>query len=598
MTPIATEDAARSTELGQQLADLQQAASVVSDQIRGTNANFYKHLAELYMWWRGASALEGYLDAEYTKLGKRFKRRISSSINFAPLFWLTWGHDNGLTDDKAGRWSRVLNKLHNLYETEKQYRTDSVPKLQNYIELKGGVDGLVGYGTPAKNVDGGDDEGGNDDDGGDGLSDDDVDDLFANAPARMSTAEISAALFGKAKAFYGAIQAPATIDLNATIPLTSDGMGVVLVRKVGDKYQLIGASSDETLVKPVATQTYLQDYSALPQSIRSIVETISTQCLPKQLQSFYADLQDAGAKSAGGSKVRAVRRLMYRHAKGEFVLSPIRAESGVVTVAKPTQPVLASVSRDVFLSTRSRRALERRLISGRDFNLFVPTNLVVIPAYPHDNVASHAIRVQNEFDTTDFLHLDFWPFYDSVPVPRGQLIADAPKASRNTWRASLGLAWFRKFALEFTSPWALSHGTHIRREHQNVFLLVFDTAGLTVHFVYRAGKFESEKTVDFGGVTPAGKAISVYVLSKDFAVAMQSVADLGLTSAVELVVDADGLAMKFATTAADFRIYIPTCSIDGTRSIKRFKNYEPVPVAPDPFEDYNDQAEGDFDPES
>ena len=178
MTRTATEDAARSAELGQRLADLQQAASIVSDQIRGTNANFYKHLAELYMWWRGASEVEGYLDAEYKKLGKRLKKRISSGINFAPLFWLTWGHDNGLTDDKAGRWSRVLNKLHNLYESEAQYRTDSVPKLQNYIEQKGGVDGLVGYGSAAKgaDVDGDEDAGVNDDDGGDGLSDDDVDD--------------------------------------------------------------------------------------------------------------------------------------------------------------------------------------------------------------------------------------------------------------------------------------------------------------------------------------------------------------------------------------------------------------------------------------
>ena len=539
------------------------------------------------------SAVDDYLDAAYKTTGRKYKKKLKDGrTNFAPLFWLTWGHNNDLTDDKAGRWSRVLNALHTVYEAEKQYSTDSVAKLQNYIQNNGGVEGLGGYGKATDDEPDGDDTSDEE-----GLTDEEADALVNDEGPGLDMSTKLALLYGKAKAFYSAVASPATIDLNYTIPTTEDGMGLVLVRKVGDKYQLVGTSSDETIVKPVAMQTYLQDFAALPQSIRTIIETISTQCLPSPLQGFYEALVDRSAKCAGVGSLKSVRRLMYIHARGEFVLSPTRADSGVVTIARPGQPILANASRDAWLSTISRRALERRLISGHDFNLYAPTNDTVVPEYgPQIGLASHAIRVQRQFAASDFLHLDFWPFYESMRAPRGQLIAFPLQPGFGKWRASLSLAWFRKFALEFTTPWVRSHGTHIKRPHQNVLQLSFNKSALTVHFVHRDDVFEAEVTVRFGSLSAAGKDISVYALTKDFVVAMQAIADLGAVSAIDVEVDADVIAVNFSTSAAAYKLYIPTCTLSGVRSTEHFTPYEPKAVTPDEVEDYyDDQQEGDFD---
>lgn len=597
---------ASSIELGQKLMELQAAASVVSHHIITTNKAFYDHLAKLYMWWREANQVPGYLAGEYATIGKKYKTKVKHGINFAPLFWLTWGYDNGLTDDKTGRWSRAMNKLHDKYESERQYKTDSVPKLATYIDQSGGVDGLVGYGKKTDIDDATDDDNVDDDaidsDTENGASDADPVTNSNTTESRVSSEptatlpEMLAQLYGCAKDYYGAVSTPSTINLNATIPLTEDGMGLVLVRKVGNVYQLVGASNDETIVKPVAMQTYLQDFTALPKSIRAIVEIVSTQCLPKRIQSFYKALADDAAKGTASAGKKSVRRLMYLHATGEFILSPIRAEAGVVTYAKPMNPVLDNATADLFMPTRNRRTMESKLITAHDFNLFAPSNLAVVPQYTaSSNLASHAIRLQNRFAPTDYLHLEFWPFYDRMPMPRGQLRAKELKVGSGTWHATLNLAWFRKFSLEFISKWINSHASHIKRTHQQVFKLEFSKFSLDVHFVYREGQFESNVVVDFDTGPTNGNAIAVHVLTKDFAVAMQAVADLGVTTAIEFDVDSDGIALHFETSAATYRVVIPTCTLDGVRSGKHFTQYEPQPFVIDAFEDYNDQAEGDFD---
>lgn len=590
--PAAPASSAKATSkpalLTQQLMQLQDAASVVAGLYRSANRIFYKHVAELYMWWRDARHVQGYLEAAYATTGKKHKS-LKQGINFSRLFWLAWGPDNGLTDDKANRCSRVLNKLHELYESQKQYHTDSVAKLGNYLDNNGGINGLVGYG---KTVD-------VDDDSDDGDDDDEVEAAPVLDTPLISTDAMLAELFSSARDFYCAVASPSTVVLDATIPLTADGLGLVLVRKVGSQYQLIGASRDDTMVRPVAVQTYLHDYTALPQALRVVVETLSMQCLPRNLQKFYNSLEDDAAKSAMAGKVKSVRRLLYMHASGEILLSPMHAQSGVVTIAKPKQPVFANARNDIFLSTRSRRAVERRLIADSDFNFYQTASVSVIPEFTTPNLASHLIRLQHRFVPNDYVHMDFWPFYTSASSPFAQLAVSSIKSGFGTWQGRLSLAWLRKFALEFTTPWLSNHGLNITRDHQKVFLLAFGMRELTMHFVCRAGRFENEIAVGFDGATTGGDVLAVCVLSKDFAVAMQAVADLGVVSEVNLEVDSDVLALRFSTTAADYRLYIPTCTVGGVRSSKHFKSHVPATsvFSADTFETYYDPAEAGGGPE-
>jgi hypothetical protein len=567
-------------KLGHELAKLQASASMVADKIRTTNEAFYRHLAELYLWWREASAVDGYLEAEYSKTGKRLKTKVKYGINFAPLFWLTWGHYNGLSDDKCRRWSIVLNILHSLYESERQYRTDSVAKLANYISNNGGVDGLVNEGNVP------------DDDAADDDIDDDDADAVSVAP-RRNVDELVAQLYDAASGFYRDLAAPPTVDLAATLPTTGDGMSVLVVRKAGDRYQLIGASNDDTLIQPLVMRSYLNDFAALPPSVRCLIELVSTQCLPQRLQPMYESLVDVASTSKAR---RAVRRVLYQHDIGEFVLSPIRAKSGVVTIAAPAHEVFDNATCDVFLSTRGRRALEQRLISGRDFNLFEALRNDAIPEARMVGLASHVMRLQNRYTSSDYLHLDFWPYRLEANVPPEQLALAGDAKDKCVWRASLPLAWFRGFALEFTLPWIQDHGTYIKRSQERVLQVRFGLSSIMLRFVHRDGQFENECELAVAqGATTDSAEVSVMFLTKDFIVVMQAVADMGVVTQVETAVGNDVMILGFSTGAAMYKIAIPTCTLAGSRSSAAFLTTSAQPVVEDEFETFSEQAEGDFD---
>jgi hypothetical protein len=237
--------------------------------------------------------------------------------------------------------------------------------------------------------------------------------------------------------------------------------------------------------------------------------------------------------------------------------------------------------------------LERKLIAGRDFNLYQTSSPQVIPKLPASDLASHVLRIQHRFVPTDYMHLDFWPFYDDMPTPRGQLIANGPDAASAVWHGALSPSWSRKFAFEFVAKWIGSHGNNIKRDRQEVFRLEFRQFSLTTRFFYVDKQFQSDVTVDFDAATTTANPIDVHVLTKDFAIAMHAVAELDVCTAIDVAVDGDGIAIRFGTTAADYRLCIPTCTVDRVRSAKHFKQYEPAPVLTDAFENYYDPTESE-----
>lgn len=585
--------AADAAALRQQLNELKSTAEAVSKEFVTQNRAFYQHLAALYMWWREASSIEGFLEEQYATTERKFKSRVKHGINFAPLFWLTWGkdNDNGMTVDKAGRWSRVLNKLNDIFEAEEQYRTDTVAKLQGYIEENGGVDGLVLYGHSEKDADQHDDDVASDGDGdGDGSK---------AADTKKVMDERLLKVYNAANSFYSTGHSIVPVNLPSAIPLTADGLGLVLVRKVENGYQLIGSSTDESYVKAVTMDSYLQDFSVLPASIRTIIETISTQCLPRNLQRYYSALADDAAEGTAESSKKAIRCLMYRHGTGQFVLSPIRAKSGVVTHAKPYTPVLANAVADTFLPTRNLRTLESKLVAGRNFNLYAVSSKQVIPHYPGTTcTASHAVLLKSIVTKADHIPVEFWPYYESRNNNKSQLVTRGLKRGGGTWRAALPSEWFKKFAADFICKWINSHGNNIKRSHQRVFKLTFDQSALRVDFLYREGAFESNLAIYFDAAKVTGPSVQVHVLTKDFAVAMQSIADLGISSAAEVDVDENGISLHFATNAAEYAIYIPTCGIDGVRSKKHFTQYEPPTFELDESDTYIDPEEVGFEVEA
>jgi len=259
------------TNLNQQRDALKGSALDVGIKMITTNRDHYQWLAKAYLWWVIAEKEVGYLEEQYASLGKRFKKNISAGINFAPLCWLLWGVDNGLTDDKAGRWSKALNVLHHKYNTEKQYRTDSLVKLTNFIEQSGGVDGLVGYGDEKSN--GAADKGLIYDaipDSHD-IGDEEVEesDAFVHA-SHPNLKEHTSEIYQAATTHYGSADNQ-VVPLDAHFEVNSEGLGIVFIRETAEGYQVLGGNNKQTVLEPLLAQSYLSDFGAatpLPQVAR------------------------------------------------------------------------------------------------------------------------------------------------------------------------------------------------------------------------------------------------------------------------------------------------------------------------------------------
>ena len=102
--------------LRKKLNKVQARGGTVWSNYRKSNLEMYKHIAEIYVWWRLANKVKGFLEAEYEKLPIQF-RQTNQLINFIPLFWLVWGTTN-CNKDIASRHSKAMNKIHDEYESD------------------------------------------------------------------------------------------------------------------------------------------------------------------------------------------------------------------------------------------------------------------------------------------------------------------------------------------------------------------------------------------------------------------------------------------------------------------------------------------------
>jgi hypothetical protein len=563
----------RAQQLHKSLYVLQATGSAVWRDMRRTNRNFYAHVAEVYLWWRSASAVSGYLEAEYAKLNRQFKTRVKYGINFSPLFVLVWGNDNCPTAD-LDRHSRALNRIHSEFASRpKYYAKDGVAKLVLYIEQNRGINGLTGYGDSAAEPN----------------EEDDLDNKLSRKTPRAPVSETAKvnALLAAAKAHYASTHNTPSVPFSNAIPVTDDDLAVILVKRNATGYQLLGATNDDELVARAAVINFKHIFSALPVSVRTVIEALRTQCLPPHILKIQRELVDKShQKHSDGQHNLSVKRLLYRHEKGDFLLSPVRADSGVVTLAKPKHPLLETVESDVFLSSRARWLLERRVIANYDFNLYQAETVTHIARYASENSASHMLRLQNLADDSDFIHLDFWNYRagESVPVPQ----VEVGWLEKMDWQQSLPLSWFRYLSLEVVDKWFDSHARHIKREHQRVCHVQLTKDAMTLQFVRRNGSFEIQRERKFPSPTEGFVSLNLYFLTKDLMPILKAIADFEISTNIQLSANKHTLIFKFETAAADYVIAVPTTNERGIRNTDAFASYQPTEAITHPLEN-NDE---------
>lgn len=324
----------------------QETGGVVMAELRAAHKNLYKHLSEIYFWWVEASKQENYLDTEYQKLGRTF-RTVSNGINFAPLLLLIYGNNGGLNRNHTDRYSRVLNAIHEeVSKRPKYYAKDGVAKLVAFIEQAGGTTALAGYAPPQ----------------------DDDDSRVANTiNAETAAAEkLAAQNILKQRWMLGEyrIDTQLPVEYTSYFNTTSDDFAVLLVKRTPQGFEIVDVDGNENTVNAALANTLRKRFDLCVFSIRPLLELVYTQCLPLSLEVLAEKLVDVSTlqNDKKRKKITCHRRVLYRAATNEFILSPMNATSGVVSIIKPYFDLLLDgCDKDVYMPYTERNKLETNL---------------------------------------------------------------------------------------------------------------------------------------------------------------------------------------------------------------------------------------------
>lgn len=546
-----------------------------------TRAQERRVMGDVFVWWQRARDVDGYLEQCYAANDIVFNR-TQGEVNFRPLLRLVT--QNQISNNDLETWAKVMPKvLEDVAKSPKHYAANPAEKIAHFVEQKGGKRALAGYYSSKTAIN-------------EPTADAEIEPgLFFT----LDEAEFVPTLLSASQKRYATSSpiAPVTIP---TAKTTADGYSILLVRQGANGTQLIGSVDNQRLVDDLMINTYRNDFEAMPVTMRSVLEIIHILNVPKAIASSadkfieYSNLKDAWNV---GKKELAVKRLIYRSATGDFLLSCQQVPAAVVVRAKPHLNLMQRDVGDTFLSNSTRKSIETRLLHQSMFNLFEPSEADQYRVTSVPGISAHSILLSTKLEIADSAHvkastivqrtknlnhppISFIPFYAMFGEPRWQVDCK-PADFKPAWAATLNLNWLRHASNEFFEQWIAEYGVKAKRAINNVLELRANVSEIRLGFEY-------EKTLGFDNskllTMPSGQAkgtVNLHVRSADLTFVLRQIADLNVIGAIGIQADDHAIVLNFSTSANSYQCWIPACDLSGSRSTKHFTIYRPVP-SPNP----------------
>jgi len=536
----------------------------------------YKNTAEIYLWWRAAYAHDGFLEAQYAKLSNRELRSVEYGYNYRYVLILAYGKN--MPDAVISRKSRVLNKVHEHYEKDPHhFKIDGVAKLANFIDTSGGFDGLLKDRiVPTEAI-----EKEQEVEAGKYAHHLSYEPLYAKSRKiiylRVNDAQRINALKAEAYEYFTTTAQGIATKISPPLRKNKHNYSLVLAQSNETNYTVLDASIEQEAIDAAVVNAYCKRYSALPNSLRAIYETIRTQTLSKAMLRHEKRLDtNTVEKNSDGKSISGKRRLMYCKNTEQFILSPIGGSLGVVTLVTPTEPVFKKVRKDIFMPIRNRQVIEHRLLVPNDFNLYRASKTDTFPEYNSNGLVGYMIRLDNKADPTDFTFNDFWTFASTVDQYTQLTYDSTAHSKRATLKTKIPAHELRKLATQIVGAWMDDAGSGINQEKFQSIQMVISSTGIKFEFDHaREGKFRVSTNITFDKPIKLDKPFKQIFLSHDIAPVLGSFEALEVVGNVELTGDATALALNFSTSAAAFTICVPTCNTKMQRQSDALSNYAP-----------------------
>jgi hypothetical protein len=569
----------------------------------------YANMASLYFWWLEASTIDGFLEAEYAKQSTRKLRAVSYGVNFRGILLKFYG--NFLGNTVIDRKSRVLNELDK--EVKKNpdlYATDGVKSLAQFIDNSKGMSGLYErtYGNAKREIEpyeyDDDDE-----------VETDVADSDSLKKQYMEVVRVSIsndmrvrALIADAKEYFTHSSKLQKVKITPELSAQADDFVVIAAKKVNGSYEIIELTKNNKQLDAALVAAYRQQYAALPNSTRCVLETIKTQCLTQKaarhMDKALLEPPSYHDDDTVYRKLPAKRRLIYSYERNELILSPIDYEDengnivgGAVTIAKPKNKIFQSAPSDLYMPMMDRRVVEQRLIAPSDFNLFKASSDDTMKRHSKfDGDLSHLIRLDSKLNNGDFIFLNFFGFGNKEKI-LPQLDYDIANDGDAT-KIKLPIEQMRKVAAGLAKSWMGDIGENINRQQHRFWDLHITEQGFAIEYDEIYGCYEREADVEFD--TPLDVAFRFVgtFFTHELVPALLTISELDVTGDVLLCLSDAGIVFEYETDAADYKICVPKWNFaaESRHNTNFFSLYTPETSAVDTeqfeFDDY--ELEADF----
>jgi hypothetical protein len=554
----------------QLLKELDELVELAEEQTRlhvSSRQCLYKGLAGVYLWWRQATQIDGFLNEQY-ELHNITAREKDGEEKFTRVLRLVWRMDWAAPSAaQLQQWSMALRKLHNEYETNADaYRNNAREKLALLIENANGIRVFIGMADKAQPETPDIERKPTGKDGGAKKQKEQQQDDELIFTRHVELAEL----------YFAKTAKPITkLAVKTPVAVSRKGYALALVRQnMGGTYDVLSTLNNDALLEQAIVGSYKRDKTAAPLVLRQLAEAIATQSLPVALERHrYALTEVSKHKDAQGRRVRQNKRLLFRHASKDILLSENRTGCSVVTVATPKVFPIAAAE-NVYLSVNDRRYIEQAIIQKHDLSIYAANASDEIPTLKSQLVASYRLMIENK--VTGKVHsLYFYNQSVSSPVSKPQACIDTEKFPQAVWCASANEQWAAELNAKFVSSWLREYGGQITRPKHKAVLLSFDKTSFSIkhygergNFTHESGKFHLPK------VHAKSSKLSAMFLAKDLLPALAALADMDITGNIELAASDGYLAIGYNTALCRYVVWVPTCTKDGKRIETAFTRYE------------------------
>ena len=542
------------SKLQKELVQLKELADKQSHLYVSSRTMLYEGLAKVYLWWQDANKEKGLLDKLYADNGIQYKKEIKADENYSPLLRYLWGMDGTVNSNTIDLWNRALNKVNAAINADKVfYKQNTIQKIITFIDTKGGIRGLAAYDSTQVDV--------------------------AKEP-KLKKTKIDVNVekkrheehLAKGNVYYATNATPiAKFTTKHSLPTADSSIGLGLFRKTKSGYELLKAIDDKALIEQALIGSYARSTDSVPYTVRLITEIIATQTVPKPLQSLSRSLADKSKfKSADGTAMMMLKRLLYMAEKRVFVLSANRSACSPVTIAMPNKQIIDS-KQSVALNINDRTYIENSLIQSGDLNFYTtdtPTKVLAIKG----EAATHKLELENTI-TKKYRYVRFYPLtIHKSEASKQQAILKRGMKFKAIHTAKLDTNWLAELNGEFLSRWVNGLGKSIKRKEYAVIALAFGKSGITFKFCQRANTYVEEELIKYTHASNA-KAITVEVLAKDIIPILNSLVYSDLVGGVTLEVDSKAIFFKYKTKSAEYIVAVPTTNSKGIRNEDYFEAY-------------------------